>query len=113
MAGEERIRGGVAKRYRHPWDQEKPHRHSDKDRRLYIRAVAEELVRRFETRRVETGKALLTDAEMWVTPEVWEQVLGHVQQASRLIHGEACPPRTEGTIHVNLTAAAFLMGDER
>ena len=113
VAGEEKIRGGVAKRYRHPWDQEKTHRHSDKDRRLYIRAVAEELVRRFEARQAGATKALLTDAEMWVTPEVWAQVLAHVQEASQLIHAEARPPRTDGTIHVNLTAAAFLMGDAR
>ena len=48
-----------------------------------------------------------------MTPAVWDQVLAHVQEAAQLIHAEARPPRTDGTIHVNLTAAAFLMGDAR
>ena len=55
----------------------------------------------------------MTDAEMWVTPDVWAEVVALVQQASRLTHAEAQPPRTEGTIHVNLTAAAFEMDRKR
>ena len=110
-AGEEKIRGGVAKRYRHPWDradspQPKP---TDADRDLYVRAMAEELVRRY-AQRAPRVKSWLTDAEMWVTPEVWDDVVGQVMKASKLVHSEARPPRTTGTIHVNLTAAAFEMG---
>lgn len=109
-AGEEKIRGGVAKRYRHPWD--RPDAPSPKptaeDHDLYVRAMAAELVRRFAQRK-SSDKTWLTDAEMWVTPAVWGEVLGHVQQASELIHAEAKLPRTKGTIHVNLTAALFEM----
>jgi len=66
------------------------------------------MVRRFADR--EPGRpSALTDAEMWVTPEVWAQVTALLQQASVLIHGEAKRPRAPGTIHVNLTAAAFQM----
>jgi hypothetical protein len=46
---------------------------------------------------------------MWVAPETWEQVRDLVEQAARLVHAEAKPPRTPGTVHVNLTAAAFEM----
>jgi DNA-binding transcriptional ArsR family regulator len=113
VAGEERIRGGVAKRYRHPWDQMPVDKDSDEDRRLYIRAVAEELVRRYAARQEGPPPAVLTDAEMWVTPEVWDKVLEHVREASQLIHAQARPARTTGTIHVNLTAAAFRMREDR
>jgi DNA-binding transcriptional ArsR family regulator len=109
-AGEERIRGGLAKRYRHPWDKTdlvgpKP---TPGDVLQQVRAMSEELVRRFG-RRGSGTRSCLSDAEMWVTPEVWQRVLDLVQQASRLIHSEAQPPRTPGTVHVNLTAAAFEM----
>src|SRR4051794_713390 len=48
-AGEEKIRGGMAKRYRHPWDQTdmvgpKP---TAEDSQSHVRAMADEMVRRF------------------------------------------------------------------
>ena len=42
-AGEEKIRGGVAKRYRHPWDRQLRSTGGPEDRELYVRATAEEL----------------------------------------------------------------------
>ncbi|MGH3509371.1 MAG: ArsR/SmtB family transcription factor [Nocardioidaceae bacterium] len=112
VAGEEKIRGGVAKRYRHPWDREEVTPSggpaSGGDRSPSMRAVADELVRRFASRR-SPSKGLLVDAEMWVTPEVWGEVLEHLDAASRAIHANAQPPRTPGTTHVNLTAGAFEM----
>lgn len=116
VAGEEKIRGGIAKRYRHPWESaDRPDNStapSDEDPQIYIRVVAEELVRRFGHRR-KGSQSLLSDAEMWVEPEVWEQVVEHVQEASRLMHSLARAPRTPGTVHVNLTALAFEMEAER
>lgn len=109
-AGEERIRGGVAKKYRHHWQTEGPSSSNPKDGRLMVRAMADELVRRFDHRKPRT-KSSLTDADMWVPPEVWQQVNEHLQAASELIHAEARPPRTDGTMHVNLTFAAFVMED--
>lgn len=110
IAGEERIRGGVAKRYRYAW------RHdsaagppSPEDDEVHTRAIAEELVRRRRLR--ADGPAIISDAEMWVEPEIWQRVHDLVQEASGLLHDNARPPRTEGTIHVNLTASAFVMGD--
>jgi DNA-binding transcriptional ArsR family regulator len=112
-AGEEKIRGGVAKRYRHPWDQyrtadREPARPEDGD--VYVRAIAEELVRRF-ARRAQGSRSIITDAELWVAPQVWQRVVALVAEASELVHTEAKPPRTDGTIHVNLTAAAFPLAD--
>ena len=108
VAGEERIRGGVAKRYRHPWD-DVPEPPGAEDRMLYVQAMGTELVRRFGLR---SGRSQLTDAELWVTPQVWEEVWDLVERAARLLHDRAQPPRAEGTVHVNLTAAAFEMRDD-
>lgn len=110
-AGEEKIRGGVAKRYRHPWERvEKQPHGAGAGRDHYLRALGEELVRRDRTRAPGT-RNITTDAEMWVSPQVRDEVLELVTRAARLIHAEAQPPRTPGTVHVNLTAAVFEMAD--
>ena len=74
-AGEEKIRGGVAKRFRHPWDAVAPQavKPTEEDTALYMRAVAEEMVRRYSQKKPGT-RSFSTDAEMWVTPEVWARV---------------------------------------
>lgn len=107
---EEKIRGGVAKRYRHPWQQGFANTEAPFDAGQHVRAMAAELTRRFGDR-VQPSKSMLCDAEMWVEPETWERVVALVTEAAGLIHAEARPPRTEGAIHVNLTMAAFGMAD--
>jgi len=103
IASEERIRGGVAKRYRHPWRREHP---PGRDRCVDVRTMAHEMVRRVDLRDQAT-KASFTDAELWVDPEVWQRVVGLVAEASVLLHSEARPPRSDGTLPVSLTVAAF------
>lgn len=111
-AGEERIRGGVAKRYRHPWDRtERETGHTDADQEQYLHTLGAELVRRNRLRKPGTRR-FTADAEMWVTPEVWKRVTDLVTEAATLVHAEAQPPRAEGTLHVNLSAAFFEMADE-
>ena len=113
VAGEEKIRGGVAKRYRHPWDEPRvtsAGARSLEEREMHLRAMAEELVRRARTRK-EGSRMRLTDAELWVAPEVWERVVGLVEEASTLMHAEAQPPRSPGTVHANMTSATFEMAD--
>lgn len=114
-AGEEHIRGGVAKRYRHPWQRaseaEKPAgTRDDGGMALYARAMADELVRRAAHRRPGT-RSFTADAEMWVPAEAWERAKALVREASALVHDEARHPRTPGTVHVNLSAALFEMTD--
>lgn len=53
--------------------------------------------------------AFTSDAALWVAPEIWDEVVALVTQASYLVHREAQPPRAPGAIPVNLTAAAFRM----
>lgn len=109
---EERIRGGVAKRYRHPWDAEvdgKPA--NDDDFALYIQAMAGEMVRRSAYRRTGEPSSSYTDAELWVRPDVWAKVVELVEEASTLLHASALPPRTDDTVRVNMSASLFGMRD--
>ena len=117
-AGEERIRGGVAKRYRHPWrevfesESAQPEQLRGERARMQVRAMSSELVRRFD-RRLAGAPASLTDAELWVEPEVWDRVRAMVLDAATLLHDQARPPHADGTVRVNLTAAAFTMETDR
>lgn len=119
IAGEENVRGGKAKKYRHPWDAELATHGtddtgapgdpvSDGDRDAYVRAFADMIPRRFRQRSTES-QTLLTDAELWVTPEAWAEVRELLMRASRLVHEQAKPPRTEGTVRTNVSVAAFSM----
>lgn len=117
IAGEEKVNGGRAKKYRHPWDialvrnrAEATTRQGDWD--AEVRAFAEMIPRRFRQRSSES-QTLLTDAELWVTPQTWEQVRDLLMQASRLVHEQAKPPRTEGTLRTNVSVAAFSMTTEQ
>lgn len=110
--GEETIRGGVAKRYRHPWEELSHTSGRPKvDMTQHVRSMGKELSRRWASKSPR-GKAVMTDAEMWVTPEVWERVRELANEASKLVHAEALPPRTAGSVHVNLQVAAFRMDDQ-
>ncbi|MFY0406351.1 ArsR/SmtB family transcription factor [Solicola sp. PLA-1-18] len=110
VAGTETIRGGTAKRYRHPWDAATPLRPvEDDDFPLYLQALAAEMVRRGALR--TPGRTSSTDADLWVEPEVWAEVMEQVDAAASRLHAAARPPRTDGTVRVNMTAALFAMRD--
>ncbi|WP_203907181.1 ArsR/SmtB family transcription factor [Rhizocola hellebori] len=116
VAGEERIHGGIAKRYRYDLERDlarpdvpppadaKPTR----DHRLIYAALASELQRRgmLMRRRITNH---LTDAELWVDPEQWAQIRNRISDASDALHRAAKPPRSPGTIRVNATIALFEM----
>jgi DNA-binding transcriptional ArsR family regulator len=113
-AGEQKIRGGVAKLYRYPHEAEAPrHDASNEDRLLYSRAVGAELERRIADR-VPGHNGLLSDLEGWVEPEVWDRAATLLREASLLLHDANQRPGTPGTVHVSFTAWAFRMagGDE-
>jgi DNA-binding transcriptional ArsR family regulator len=112
VEAEERIRGGVAKRYRHPWRESRAFtKATPAQERQEIRATAQELVRRHESRNKDTPMSLC-DAELWVPAEVWGEAQALVRRAAELVHEAARPPRTEGALHVNLTAVSFQMTEE-
>lgn len=108
VAGEETVRGGRAKKYRHPWDAPvpRPQANREEDRLAYVRVLADMIPRRFLER--EPGlPGRFTDADLWVEPEVWDRVVALVEEASSLMHASAHPPRTEGTVRAALSVAAF------
>lgn len=114
--GEEKIRGGVAKRYRYPHERDLEPSEPGAQRRpgapsAYLRALGKELERRSRSRRPSTP-GLSSDLEGWVDEETWEEVLELLMRASRLVHERNRPPRTEGTVHVSATALAFRMDDD-
>jgi DNA-binding transcriptional ArsR family regulator len=114
VAGEERVRGGRAKKYRHPWDaaaREDAGASTEADQRAYVSVLSAAIPARYTER--AAGPQLFTDAELWVAPEVWQEVLDLVTRASRLIHGRAEPPRTAGAVRANLSVAAFTMTPQR
>jgi len=112
-AGEERIRGGVAKRYRYDPERDMeiqrslPPRSPDENRMLFA-AAANELIRRTDEADW-AGKKAMTDADLWVDPEVWREIQQRVQQAALDLHAAARPARTPGTIRTSTTIAMFQM----
>ncbi len=103
------VRGGKERRYRQrpagmaQWRQEEP--------RLAVRAVAEEVARRAGQSAPEAWR-LVGDAELWVDPEVWEDIVGRIAGAIDDLHAAARPARTAGTTHVSATALLFKVQGE-
>jgi DNA-binding transcriptional ArsR family regulator len=120
VAGEERIHGGIAKRYRYDLERDlarpdvppPPGAKPTRDHRRVYAALASELQRRslLMRRRVTNH---LTDAELWVDPAAWAQVRNRISDASDALHRAAKPPRSPGTIRVNATIALFEMEPDR
>jgi DNA-binding transcriptional ArsR family regulator len=108
VESEEKIRGGVAKRYRYDASREVPDRTSGVDDRIaYARANAVEIERRL--RDASTGSGSSSDLEAWVPVEAWHRALDLMHEASHLLHAEARPPGTPDTVHVSATTNAFTM----
>lgn len=108
VESQERIRGGMARRYRYDATREVPDRPSAVDDRIaYARANALEVERRL--RYAERGAGSSSDLEAWVPVEVWHRVLGLLHEASHLLHAEARPAGTADTVHVSATTQAFTM----
>jgi DNA-binding transcriptional ArsR family regulator len=115
-AGEERIRGGVAKLYRYPHERDfravakKRTRRADSSDDLLplARAFGSELERRL----LSPGVAWVNNSDLdgWVSPEAWEQARALLVEASQLLHDANRPPRTEGTVHVSFTTWSFELG---
>jgi DNA-binding transcriptional ArsR family regulator len=114
--GEEKIRGGVAKRYRydvaHDREQQvKRGRQTDEQLRLEFSAFAHELIRRTRAASFPPGPKLLADAELWVEPDKWNEIRERIAEALRELHEVARPPRTPGTVRTSTTTAMFEMGE--
>ena len=108
VESEEKIRGGVAKRYRYDATREVADRSSPvHDRIAYARATALEVERRLLDAGPGSGSS--SDLEAWVPVEVWRRALDLMHEASHLLHAEARPAGTPETVHVSATSTAFTM----
>ena len=112
VAGEEKIRGGVAKRYRYDVGHEPERPQPDEQLRIEFAAIAHELIRRTQLAIFPPGSKLLVDADLWVDPEKWAELRKRVSDALIELHEIARPPRTPGTIRTSTTAAMFRMRDD-
>jgi DNA-binding transcriptional ArsR family regulator len=113
-AGEEKIRGGVAKRYRYDAhnDQERAHARgprSDEEVRGDYAAIAHELIRRTRISSFAPTGNLLADADLWIETETWNELRLKIAGLVRDLHDAARPPRTPGTIRTSTTVAMFEM----
>lgn len=116
VVGEERIRGGTAKRYRYDLDRDleltgvprTDSVHSGPRRQVYA-AFAQELRRRGARVASTPNRAHATDAELWVDPALWEELKSTVDDVADRLHRAARPARTPGTILVSATYVMFEM----
>ncbi|WP_097326951.1 ArsR/SmtB family transcription factor [Paractinoplanes atraurantiacus] len=109
QAGEEKIRGGVAKRYR--YDTKRDHAPEEPEqRRALFAALGSELIRRTASGRFgEKRNGLLGDGEFWIEPETWIELRSKFVELVDELHNAARPPRTPGTIRTSTTVAMFEM----
>ena len=109
-AGEEHIRGGIAKRYRYQHEENRKGRtHAAGQYRIpELRALAREIERRLPQRK-RAGRNHFSDIEAWVRPEVHKRARELLMEASLLLHDNNQPPRTAGTVHVSASSWIFEM----
>jgi DNA-binding transcriptional ArsR family regulator len=105
-AGVRPVRGGMARLYRHPWKSRHVVVSDPVHEEQFVQVLAAELVRRHAARRGR-GRRTMTDAELWVRPEDWAEVVDQVVAASSHLHDVAHPPRTAGAVPVSMSAALF------
>ncbi|WP_144128140.1 helix-turn-helix domain-containing protein [Catellatospora sichuanensis] len=118
VAGQEKIRGGQAKRYRYDVDKafaprgDRAHPQPE-DVQIVYAALAAELQRR--ARAIVTGPdsvGTLTDAELWIDLDEWRKIRDRVAQASEHLHRLAQRPHSPGTVRVSASIALFRMHDD-
>lgn len=108
VESEEKIRGGVAKRYRYDATRELADRTSGVDDRIaYARANALEVERRLLDAAPGSGSS--SDLEAWVPVEAWHRALDLLHEASHLLHAAALPAGSPDTVHISTTTQAFTM----
>ncbi|GAA4939436.1 hypothetical protein GCM10025331_26800 [Actinoplanes utahensis] len=107
VAGEEKIRGGVAKRYRYDVRSDRGTFTPD-EKRVLFPAAANELIRRAAEGHWP-GIGLLGDGEFWVEPAKWEEIRDRIRAALGDLHEAARPPHTPGTTRTSTTVAMFEM----
>ncbi|YAL83613.1 ArsR/SmtB family transcription factor [Dermacoccaceae bacterium W4C1] len=128
VTGTEKIRGGVAKKYRYAegtagveaLDRPTSGRRQVADggasdaRAMeallpQVEALSVELARRAAQSGIHDGvtASVLFDLDTWMEPEAWREVLGLLIQAGKIAHTHARPVGAPGAVPVSATALAF------
>ena len=108
VESEEKIRGGVAKRYRYDASRQVSTKRPGLDARIaYARANALEIERRLLE--AAPGPATSSDLEAWVPVEAFHRALDLLHEASHVLHAAALPAVAPDTVHVSATSHAFTM----
>ncbi len=107
LVEEARVRGGVAKRYRHDPSSGEALASGDADgHRALMSALSSELVQR--SGRYEPGEPIVfTDAEVLLPAQAWQRVRDLGRELGRLLHDEAVAAGTPGAVRVAATVALF------
>jgi DNA-binding transcriptional ArsR family regulator len=103
------IRGGQAKRYRHDPDTGGKLRPRNTEDEALLAATLGKELRRRTTRRNSDVPDAMTDAELWVDPCVWRDLLETVRGIANRLHDAARPPRTQGTVPISAVLWFFEM----
>lgn len=108
LDSERTVRGGKERRYRVAPDLS-PQGEADPDvQAAWPAALSAELHRRWELRD-PGGPKMSADGDLWVAPEVWDDLVQDVRVAVQRLHDAAQPPRTPGTVRTSTTVALFAL----
>lgn len=102
----EKVRGGLAKRYRYRPEQEPENPRSSTPISTF-QALADELTRRGVQARA--GRQVVSDADLWVLPGDWADAREAVYAAMAGLHRAAVPADTPGAVRTSSTVAMFEM----
>ncbi|HWM04407.1 MAG TPA: ArsR family transcriptional regulator, partial [Actinophytocola sp.] len=75
---------------------------------LLTEALIANLRQRVAAWRPESA-AVVTDADLWLTPEQWSAARDRVHDLMTELHELARPPRTPGTVPIGVTLLGFEM----
>lgn len=111
LVEEARVRGGVAKRYRHDPESGETLGSGDPDEhQALMRSLADELIVR-SARYVPDSDFVFTDAEVTVPREVWERIRQLAREVGTIIHDEATPATEPGGVRIGATLSIFEVTD--
>ena len=79
---------------------------------LLTQAMVNNLHQRLALRLPDT-EMVVTDAELWVEPEVWLEYRKRLHDLMRDLHEHSQPPQTPGTSPIGATLMAFEMGKRK
>lgn len=110
LVAERSHRGGKERRYRHivGTDTAAAPVVDQHGYGLFLQAMLAEVGRRSASR-VPGRPGLMVDAELWVTPEMWDNVREAMTKLATELHAHARPPRSAGAVPVNATVVLFAM----